>query len=304
MKKIFRLLLVSFALSACGTKPTVETTPTQKDVYTLNANNVTVEVGGTYQFHLYKNNVLVTRNVMWQVSTDLLDITSDGLLTGIYPTNSSSNAFVRGSIGKNYVDCKVTVTGRDSNIYRCMTSEYQTSAEIENTNHVVYSCKREESGSNWDGTKYKNSYLFTYDSLTEKCKIVTMKIGYYVNGEGYQWEEVYAGYNEFTWGDYENGLFYGIMGDIVHDTNPGRERQVNVIFKNEQLVFNKETYQIGFHSQAEYYEIVKNTYTNYTVTSDDIYEILKVVNECKTFADNEVFKDYNNSHPNDIVKLF
>ena len=122
MKKIFRLLLVSFALSACGTKPTIETTPTQKDVYTLNANNVTVEVGGTYQFHLYKNNVLVTRNVMWQVSTDLLDITSDGLLTGIYPTNSSSNAFVRGSIGKNYVDCKVTVTGRDSNIYRCMTT--------------------------------------------------------------------------------------------------------------------------------------------------------------------------------------
>ena len=44
MKKIFRLLLVSFALSACGTKPTIETTPTQKDVYTLNANNVTVEV--------------------------------------------------------------------------------------------------------------------------------------------------------------------------------------------------------------------------------------------------------------------
>ena len=322
MKKIFGVLLVPLMLSACSllfpnrkdsstsslssssSTTSLSTSNSSKgDVYKLNATNVTVEVGGTYQFHLYKNNALVTNNVLWQVSTDLLSISSTGLLTGIYPTSETTNAFVRGSVDNHYVDCPVTVIGRDSPIYRCMTTQYQSSAEIKDTNHVIYSCTKTDSGSNWDGTKYKNTYSLEYDSLTNECLIQIIKIGYYVNGDGYQWEEIFSGYNKFTWGNYENGQFYGIMGDIVH-TNPEKERQVNVIFNNNYLVFDKNQYDIGVYRQQEYYQIQKNTYTDYTVKETDIYEILKTVINCKNFADDEVFKAYNNSHPNDLVKLF
>ena len=64
------------------------------------------------------------------------------------------------------------------------------------------------------------------------------------------------------------------MGDVVHDTDPGRERQLNVVFVNDQLIFNKKTYKIGVHQNAGFYQIEKNTYTNYTVTVDDIIEVL------------------------------
>ncbi len=280
------------------------TSASEEDVYTLNATNVTVEVGETFQFSLLKNGIKVTKDVWWQVSTDLIEITQDGLLRGVYPTNAASNAFVRGSIGNHYVDCPVTVVGRNNAIYRCMTTQYASSAKIEQTNHVIYSSEKKESGSRIDGTKFSNTYLFTYDSLTEECYLKTIHINYYVNGEGYQWEEIYAGFTSFIWGKYEEGYFYGMMGDVVHDTDPGRERQLNVVFVNDQLIFNKETYKIGVHQNAEFYQIEKNTYTNYTVTVDDIIDVLKVVVECKEFADNEVFKNYNNAHSSDAVKLF
>ena len=269
-----------------------------KDVYTLNATSKTVEVGETFQFKLYKNGTQITNNVLWQVSSDLIEITNSGILKGIYPTGNTKDVFVRGSVGSNYVDCPITVIGRNNSIYRCMTSEYGSSAELEEgTNHVHYSHSKTVSGSNWDGTKYKHDYSFDYDSLTEKCKIQVTKIGYYVNDDGYQWEEVYVGYNVFTWGDYENGQFYGTMGDILHDTSTGTVRQCNVSFINSQMVFNKAEYTYGIHTSGTYYQIL-------TIKESDIQDIFHVVYECKTFADSEVFKSYNSAHPSDKVTLF
>ena len=274
-------------------------------VYALNKTSLTLEVGEKYQLKVLQDGAPYQGSIQWAISTDLIDIDQNGVVQGIYPTSSDIDCRVQALSNDFNLFCYVTVVGRSSNIYRCMTANSSAKPTVEDGNHVVYTVTKEESFNG--ATKYRNMYSFAYDSLTEKCKIEFARANYWVNSEGYQWVEVIAGANEFDWGDYENGGFYGIYGQMIYDQSPARSYQANIVFDNDYLVFDGEEYVMKLRNDPNYYEVVKDEFEEgglAPVTSDEVRSVLGAVVTCKTFADQDVFYSYNQSHPDDPIRLF
>ena len=275
------------------------------DVYMLNKSSLTLEVGEKFQLKVYKNGSLYTGNITWAISTDLIDIDDNGVVIGVYPTSSDIDCRAQAWSPYFSLFCEISVIGRNSNIYRCMTTHSSSTPEVESGNHVVYTVSKEET---FNGTrKYRNAYRFSYDSLTEECFISVILNNYWVNSEGYQWIEVIAAYNRFYWGEYENGAFYGIYGQIIYDQDPPRSYQANIVYNTEHFVFDSENYKIGVHSSKPYYTVMKDEFEEgglVPIDSEEVDQVTTALVTCKTFADSEVFGSYNSKNPKDQIRLF
>ena len=245
--------------------------------YKINYSTATLTMGDELQLSITNNGIKVN-NITWSTSDNQLTrVDSTGKVKACFFTDANETVTITGRINSTKsLTCKLTINPRSDSIFaKC----YQRSESVnqDEDGHVIYMFVH--AGLEANGTILVNK-TFEYDSYTNICHIKVSKSFTESGVTAY-----YIGRNDFYWGDYRNGLFYGQYSEVY-----------NGVEKDALFSFNN----IGFSSY--YHTIMLQDSTTYTIEESDWSSIndeetvaLGVfyrVQECSEYAE-EKFQQYN-----------
>ncbi len=238
------------------------------DNYSITQVKNGLTVGDTIQLQVYKNGSAFD-GASWSSDNEIFaTVDESGLVTALFPGEVNIIATID---EKTTVSSNITVNARNSTMYK-FAMEKGTPAVDKDTGHVVVAFVSVKI----DNYGQTRELSFTYDVATEKCLIKSVLHGNATDGTPF----VLAGYNDFIWGDYKNGSFYG---GYSHN-NPNNE------LGYDYAIISFDNKEITFYNHSEIY--LPTTYTYYTEHSDweaqDVETIVEPiwvrVQECPLYA--------------------
>ena len=143
--------------------------------------------------------------------------------------------------------------------------------------HVIYMFVH--AGLEANGTLLVNK-TFEYDSFTNICKIKVSK-SYTQSGV----DAYYIGKNEFYWGDYKNGLFYGQYSEVYNGTEKG------ALYSFNNIGFSYSSHTIVLQN-ATTYRIEESDWSTIQDESTVALGVFYRIQECSEYAE-EKFQEYN-----------
>ena len=143
--------------------------------------------------------------------------------------------------------------------------------------HVIYMFVH--AGLEANGTILVNK-SFEYDSFTNICHIKVSKSFTQDGVTAY-----YIGRNDFYWGDYQNGLFYGQYSEVYK----GVEKDALFSFKNIGFSYYYHTIML---QDSTTYTIEQSDWSSITDESTVALGVFYRVQECSEYAE-EKFQQYN-----------
>ena len=254
-----------------------EQTPIVENVYKINYSSATVTMGQSLQLNITNNGVKVS-NITWSSSdTDCARVTEDGLVRACFFTSTNETVTITGKINNNKsLTCSLTINPRTDTIFQNCYYHAQAVSQ-DDDGHVVYMFIH--AGTEANGTIYVNK-TFEYDSFTNVCRIKVQKS----YEESVAWA-YYIGCNDFFWGDYKNGLFYGQYSEVYNNV------EKDALFSFENIGFSYSEHTIYLTSQTTY-TIKESDWSSINDEALVAEGVFYRVQECSEFAE-EKFTEYN-----------
>ena len=234
-------------------------------------------MGEELQLSITKDGTQVS-NITWTSSDNqLARVDSTGKVSAYFFTNDNEIVTITGKVNATKsLKCELTINPRSDSIFsRCYN--HAQSVNQSDEGHVIYMFVH--AGTEANGTLLVNK-TFEYDSYTNICKIKVQK-SYTESGV----TAYYIGKNEFYWGDYQNGLFYGQYSEVKN----GVERGALFSFSNIGFSYTNHTLYLGSNTT---YSIVESDWTSITDESTVALGVFYRVQECSEYAE-EKFTQYN-----------
>lgn len=254
-----------------------EETPVVENVYSINHSSATLTMGEEMQLSITNNGINVS-DITWTSSdTDLARVDSNGVVKACFFTNASEVVTITGKINNTKsLKCDLTINPRADSIFQKVYYRAQAVNQDEN-GHVIYMFVH--AGVEANGTINVNK-TFEYDSYTNICRIKVIKSFVEGNVTAY-----YVGRNDFYWGDYENGLFYGQYSEIYN----GQEKDALFSFSNVGIGYSDHTIYI---SSKTTYSIIESDWSSITDEAMVAKGVFYRIEECVEYAE-EKFNEYN-----------
>ena len=295
MKKIFAPLSFLFVsllgVSAAGCSPkenaqapnqstdnTSSTGNTQtEDVYKINHSSATLTMGDELQLVITNNDAQVN-NVVWSTSDNQLARVDDsGKVRACFFTQPDEIVTITGTIDNaEPLTCKLTINPRSDSIF---TKCYQNGGSVsqDENGHVIYMFVH--AGLEANGELLVNK-TFEYDSFTNICRIKVQK-SYTENGV----TAYYVGKNEFYWGEYQSGLFYGQYSEVYNGV------QKDALFSFSNIGFSYSSHTIVLQNSTTY-TIEESDWSTINDESTVALGVFYRIQECSEYAE-EKFQQYN-----------
>lgn len=286
MKKIFVLLSFLFvsvsSLSMIGcssngnTNQSGENSQTNNE-YKINHSKATLTMGEELQLSITKNNTQVS-NITWSTSDNqLARVDSNGKVSACFFTSANETVTITGKISSaKSLTCKLTINPRKDSIFsKC----YQSGESVnqDENGHVIYMFVH--AGLEANGELLVNK-TFEYDSYTNICRIKVQK-SYTESGV----TAYYIGRNDFYWGDYKNGLFYGQYSEVYNGV------QKDALFSFSNIGFSYSSHTIVLQNSTQY-TIEESDWSSISDESTVALGVFYRVQECSEYAE-EKFQQYN-----------
>lgn len=245
--------------------------------YKINYSSYTLTMGDELQLSITNNGTQVS-GVTWSTSDDQLTrVDSTGKVRACFFTDTDETVVITGKINnKKSLTCTLKINPRSDSLFsRC----YQHSEGVnqDEDGHVIYMFVH--AGLEANGTLLVNK-TFEYDSFTNICRIKVSKS--YTEGGVTAY---YIGKNEFYWGDYKNGLFYGQYSEVYNDV----AKSALISFKNIGFSYSSHTIMT---QNSTTYSIVESDWSSINDESTVALGVFYRVQECSEYAE-EKFSQYN-----------
>ncbi|MBO7614090.1 MAG: Ig-like domain-containing protein [Bacilli bacterium] len=253
-----------------------ENTPVQ-DLYEISQTSAVLTMGEELQLSITNNGKKVN-NVTWTSSdADLVRVDKDGVVRACFFTNENEKVTITGKVGnKASLKCDLRINPRNDSIFKKVYNRSQV-VNQDDEGHVIYSFVHAglEANATINVTK-----TFQYDSFTGICCIKVIKSFVQGNVTAY-----YVGRNDFYWGDYENGIFYGQYSEVYNE----QQKDAVFSFKNVGIDYLDHTIYVSSNTT---YSIVRKDWN--TITDEDmiVKGVFYRIEECVEYAE-EKFSEYN-----------
>lgn len=286
MKKIILSLMLLSIITVTGcssnSKPTDDNsggggTPVVETSYEINHQSATLTMGDELQLSITKNGEQVN-SITWTSSdSQLARVDSNGKVEAYFFTDKNEKVIITGKIdNKNSLTCTLTIKARTESIFsKCYQHAQGVSQNDEG--HVIYMFVH--AGLEANGTLLVNK-TFEYDSYTNICSIKVSKSFTESGVTAY-----YIGRNDFYWGDYKNGLFYGYYFEEYNGEAKG------ALFNFQNIGFNSSSHTI-YLSNDTTYSIEESDWKSINDESTVALGVFYRVQECSEYAE-EKFEEYN-----------
>ena len=245
--------------------------------YRINHTTATLTMGEELELSITNNGTKVN-NITWTSSDNqLARVDSTGLVQAFFFTSANEIVTITGKVNnKTSLTCKLTINPRDESIFTMCY--YQSQGVSQNDEgHVIYMFVH--AGLEANGTLLVNK-TFEYDSYTNICKIKVSK-SYSQSGV----DAYYIGKNEFYWGDYKNGLFYGQYSEVYNGT------QRSALFSFNNIGFSYSSHTIVLQNSTTY-RIEESDWSTIQDESTVALGVFYRIQECSEYAE-EKFQEYN-----------
>ena len=254
-----------------------EQPPVVENVYSINHSSATLTMGEEMQLSITNNGVNVN-NITWTSGdTDLARVDNNGVVRACFFTNANQEVTITGKINNTKsLKCDLTINPRADSIFQKVYYRAQAVNQDEN-GHVIYMFVH--AGVEANGTINVNK-TFEYDSYTNICRIKVIKSFVEGNITAY-----YVGRNDFYWGDYENGLFYGQYSEIYNN----EEKDALFSFNKVGISYSDHTI---FISSNTTYSIVESDWSSITDEAMVAKGVFYRIEECVEYAEQK-FNEYN-----------
>ena len=245
--------------------------------YRINYSSYTLTMGDELQLSITNNGRQVS-GVTWSTSDNQLTrVDTNGKVKACFFTDTNETVIITGKINnRNSLTCKLKINPRSDSIFaRC----YQRSESVnqDDDGHVIYMFVH--AGLEANGTLLVNK-TFEYDSYTNICHIKVSK-SYTESGV----TAYYIGRNDFYWGDYRNGLFYGQYSEVYNGVEKG------ALFSFNHIGFSYSSHTIMLQDSTTY-SISESDWSSITDESTVALGVFYRVQECSEYAE-EKFSQYN-----------
>ncbi len=248
------------------------------DTYKINYSTATLTMGDELQLSITNNGKAVS-NITWSSDDNqLARVDSTGKVRACFFTSANEIVTITGKINKTKsLTCKLTINPRSDSIFaKCY--QYSEGVNQNDDGHVIYMFVH--AGLEANGTLLVNK-TFEYDSYTNICRIKVQK-SYTESGV----TAYYIGKNEFYWGDYENGLFYGQYSEVKNGVEKG------ALFSFYNIGFSYSSHTIYLKNGATTYSISESDWTTINDESTVALGVFYRIQECSEYAE-EKFQQYN-----------
>ena len=248
------------------------------DTYKISHSTATLTMGEELQLSITNNGKQVS-NVTWSTSDNqLARVDSTGKVRACFFTNANETVTITGKVNsKVSLTCKLTINPRSDSIFTKCYQRGSQSVNQDDDGHVIYMFVH--AGLEANGTILVNK-TFEYDSYTNICRIKVSK-SYTEDGA----TNYYIGKNEFYWGDYQNGLFYGQYSRVYNGVEKG------VLFSFNNIGFSYSSHTIVLQNSTSY-TIVENDWSYIEDEQTYALGVFYRVQECSEYAE-EKFQQYN-----------
>ena len=255
---------------------TGENTPVQ-DSYKISHTSAVLTMGEELQLSITNNGKKVS-NVTWTSSdADLARVDKDGVVRACFFTSENEKVTITGKAGnKTSLRCDLKINPKNDSIFKKVYNRSQV-VNQDDEGHIIYSFVHAglEANATINVTK-----TFQYDSFTGICCIKVIKSFVQGNVTAY-----YVGRNDFYWGDYENGIFYGQYSEVYNE----QQKDAVFSFKNVGISYSDHTIYISSNTT---YSIVRKDWN--TITDEDMVAkgVFYRIEECVEYAETK-FEEYN-----------
>lgn len=248
-----------------------------EDSYEISQTSAVLTMGEELQLSITNNGINVS-NIIWTCSdSDLARVDDNGLVRACFFTNANEVVTITGNINNTKsLKCDLTINPRTESIFQKVYYRSQAVNQDED-GHVIYMFVH--AGIEANGTINVNK-TFEYDSYTNICRIKVIKSFVEGNVTAY-----YVGRNDFYWGDYENGLFYGQYSEIYNN----QEKDALFSFNKVGISYSDHTI---FISSNTTYSIVESDWSSITDEAMVAKGVFYRIEECVEYAE-EKFNEYN-----------
>ena len=254
-----------------------EQTPVIQNVYKINHSSATLTMGEELQLYITNNDTKVS-NITWTNSdNDYARVDEDGVVRACFFTNTNEVVTITGKIdNEKSLKCDLTINPRTESIFQKVYYRSQAVTQ-DDEGHVIYMFVHAglEANATINVTK-----TFEYDSYTNICRIKVIKS--YVEGNVTAY---YVGRNDFYWGDYENGIFYGQYSEVYNE----QQKDAVFSFKNVGIDYLDHTIYL---SSSTTYSIVRKDWNTITDEAMVAKGVFYRIEECVEYAE-EKFSEYN-----------
>ena len=244
--------------------------------YKISQTSATMTMGDELQLSITNNGTKVN-NVNWSTSDNQLTrVDQTGKVKACFFTDANEVVIITGKVGSRSFTCRITINPRNDSIFsNCYYHAQGVNQDDEG--HVIYMFVH--AGLEANGTLLVNK-TFEYDSFTNICKIKVSK-SYTESGV----DAYYIGKNEFYWGDYKNGLFYGQYSEVYNGTEKG------ALFSFNNIGFSYSSHTIVLQN-ATTYRIEESDWSTIQDESTVALGVFYRIQECSEYAE-EKFQEYN-----------
>ena len=243
--------------------------------YKISQSTATMTMGEELQLSITNNGNKVN-NVTWSTSDNQLTrVDQTGKVKACFFTDVNEVVTITGKVNNKSYTCKVTINPREDSIFsKCYYNSEGVNQDDEG--HVIYMFVH--AGLEANGTLLVNK-TFEYDSFTNICKIKVSKS--YTEGGV---DAYYIGKNEFYWGDYRNGLFYGQYSEVYK----GTQKDAMFSFKNIGFSYSSHTIML---QDATTYTLEESDWRTIQDESTVALGVFYRIQECSEYAE-EKFQQY------------
>ena len=255
---------------------TGENTPVQ-DSYKISQTSAVLTMGEELQLSITNNGKKVS-NVTWTSSdSDFARVDKGGVVRACFFTNENEKVTITGKVGnKASLRCDLKINPKNDSIFKKVYNRIQV-VNQDDEGHVIYSFVHAglEANATINVTK-----TFEYDSFTGICRIKVIKSFVQGNVTAY-----YVGRNDFYWGDYENGIFYGQYSEVYNE----QQKDAVFSFKNVGIGYSDHTIYLSSNTT---YSIVRKDWNTITDESMVAKGVFYRIEECVEYAETK-FAEYN-----------
>ena len=265
-------LLSSITLVGCSSNSSSDA----EGEYKISHTSATMTMGQQLQLSITHNGSKVS-NVTWKSSdTDYARVDKTGKVSAYFFTSGNSTVTITGKINRTKsLTCKLKINPRSESIFQKL---YQRCDTVNQTDegHIIYIFAH--AGLEAEGTLYVNKTL-EYDSYTNICRIKVQK-SYTQSGV----TAYFIGRNDFYWGSYQEGLFYGQYSEVYNG------EQKDALFSFQNIGFSYYYHTIMLQDSTTY-SITESDWTTITDESTIALGVFYRVQECSEYAE-EKFQEY------------
>ena len=272
------LSTISMGVSVVSCSSILEEKAPEQDVYKINKTSATITMGNELQLSITKNGTKVN-NVTWSSSdTDLARVDSTGKVKAFFFTNTNQPVTITGKIDKDTsLKCELTINRRTDSIFTECYNSGKGGVSQSSEGHVIYMFVH--AGIEALGTIYVTK-TFEYDSYTNICNIMVKKE---FTQDGV--DAMYVGKNQFYWGQYKEGLFYGQYSEVYNGF------QKNALFSFSNIGFDSSDHTI-YVSSSTTYSVVESDWSTIQDESTVALGVFYRIEECAEYAESK-FAEYN-----------